>query len=325
MNKYGYFVRHFNVSAHKKNSFCNTFLRHERFSGNGIFRLGLFLSFFLSSVFLFSCITRKNTDTEINIGNLVFEPEWIKLAQGIEYARIEYREVPLSVAVLKADLRNENVEIVNTPPHRFGKKSGTVYPETVMRFAKRENTEAALNACFFKYRTPLDYVYEPLGIHIHRGEVLNKPLPKLSALFFTKDRKIIITAKQDAGSIPQGAVYAVSGFNKILENGKIIADGKLRDSRTIAGIDGGGQILFILFAEGENKRRSIGMSIEEAAFFMRKLGVSDAIQLDGGGSSTLIIKRGGKFIRVIPSSIFIPRRTATNFGIINSEKNKTAF
>ena len=42
---------------------------------------------------------------------------------------------------------------------------------------------------------------------------------------------------------------------------------------------------------GKNKKngRSIGMTLTELAYFMQSLGAEDALNLDGGGSSTMVI------------------------------------
>lgn len=265
--------------------------------------------------FVFSCTTYNRNRAEIDIREVSFKPCWKVICGGIQYARMEYAEIPLAVTVLKIDLQDENIKVVNTPPICFA-EDGKVYPETVMRFAGREKTQVAMNACFFKYKTPFDYVYKPLGIHIYNGEVLNSAIPKLAALFFTKEKKAVITARQDKIYFPDGILYAVSGFNKILEEGKICnsTGTKVRDSRTVAGTDSAGNTLFMLFAEGENKWKSRGMSIEEAAYLIRKLGASEALQLDGGGSSCLVINRLGKLVRIVPSCMFRTRKTATNFG-----------
>lgn len=273
----------------------------------------LFISIFIFA--FFSCATNKKY-VNISIREIVFEPNWENICEGIQYAKEEYSKLPLIIHILKIDLKNKNINIVNTPPDRF-KESGKVYPETVMSFAKRENTEAAMNACFFKYRTPLDRIYASLGIHIHKGEILSPPIPRLASLCFTKDRLVFITSNQNKTSFPSEIIYAVSGFNKILENGKAVnLKNEVPDSRTIAGTDIEKKILFVLFAEGENKYKSRGVSISEAVFLMQKLGAFEAIQLDGGGSSSLVIKRNRKLVRVVPSCIFNVRKTACNLGFI---------
>jgi Phosphodiester glycosidase/SPOR domain len=65
-----------------------------------------------------------------------------------------------------------------------------------------------------------------------------------------------------------------------------------RNPRTIAGIDGQGRTLLVT-ADGR-QTASLGLSIKEAADVARSLGMVDAINLDGGGSSTMAV--GGQVV-----------------------------
>src|SRR5262249_9449598 len=59
--------------------------------------------------------------------------------------------------------------------------------------------------------------------------------------------------------------------------------------RTAVGLDGLKQTLFLLAVDGDQPQ-SVGMTAEEAAEFLVSVGVNDAIELNGGGSSTLYIR-----------------------------------
>lgn len=60
-----------------------------------------------------------------------------------------------------------------------------------------------------------------------------------------------------------------------------------RNPRTIAGIDGRGRLLLIT-ADGR-QTDSVGLSISEAADLSERLGLVDAINLDGGGSTAMVV------------------------------------
>jgi exopolysaccharide biosynthesis protein len=49
-------------------------------------------------------------------------------------------------------------------------------------------------------------------------------------------------------------------------------------------------VLFIVVIYGRNPKISVGASIHEMADVMRSLGASDAINLDGGGSSAMYVQ-----------------------------------
>lgn len=62
-----------------------------------------------------------------------------------------------------------------------------------------------------------------------------------------------------------------------------------RHPRTAAGIARGGKRLVLVVVDGRQKPYSDGMSLRELANLMLALGARDAINLDGGGSSTFVI------------------------------------
>ena len=60
-----------------------------------------------------------------------------------------------------------------------------------------------------------------------------------------------------------------------------------RNPRTIAGVDGHGRTVLVT-ADGRSTN-SLGLSITESAQVARALGLRDAINLDGGGSTTMVV------------------------------------
>jgi exopolysaccharide biosynthesis protein len=61
-----------------------------------------------------------------------------------------------------------------------------------------------------------------------------------------------------------------------------------RNPRTIAGITARGELLLVAI-DGRQPGYSVGASFDEEAGVMRALGAVDAVNLDGGGSTTLVI------------------------------------
>lgn len=62
-----------------------------------------------------------------------------------------------------------------------------------------------------------------------------------------------------------------------------------RHPRTLVGIKPNGNLLFVV-ADGRNPTISVGLSFFESAKLMKTLGAKDAMNLDGGGSTTMVIK-----------------------------------
>jgi exopolysaccharide biosynthesis protein len=65
---------------------------------------------------------------------------------------------------------------------------------------------------------------------------------------------------------------------------------KTRHPRTAAGLDATGTKLILLVVDGRKPGIAVGMSYEELAREMLKLGCRQALNLDGGGSSLMAIR-----------------------------------
>ena len=63
---------------------------------------------------------------------------------------------------------------------------------------------------------------------------------------------------------------------------------KARHPRTAVGIARGGRRLLLVVVDGRQKGYSDGMTLRELAGLIRELGARDALNLDGGGSTTLV-------------------------------------
>jgi hypothetical protein len=105
------------------------------------------------------------------------------------------------------------------------------------------------------------------------------------------------TIRASVSLTPSHPLQAVGGRPEILRDSIVGADvdtfGQAsfnvgRNPRTAAGIASNGRRLILAVVDGREKPYSDGMSLRELATLMRALGARDAINLDGGGSSTLV-------------------------------------
>ena len=92
---------------------------------------------------------------------------------------------------------------------------------------------------------------------------------------------------------PDAEAAAVGGYPVLVENGRPVYlsanDGftRSRHPRTIAGRTADGTILLVT-VDGRQPCCSIGMTLPEAADLMVALGAEEAVNLDGGGSTTFV-------------------------------------
>ncbi len=84
--------------------------------------------------------------------------------------------------------------------------------------------------------------------------------------------------------------------------------------RTAIGVDNatGAHLLFLAVVDGD-QADSLGMTAEELGSFLSGLGVSDALELDGGGASTLYLKKEGGVVS--SPSDGVERQVANQLGI----------
>ncbi|MFJ8013183.1 phosphodiester glycosidase family protein [Streptomyces sp. NPDC096339] len=85
---------------------------------------------------------------------------------------------------------------------------------------------------------------------------------------------------------------AVGGSHRLLKNGAVTvapnAAGGKPNPRTVAGVKADGTLLLVTI-DGREVGVSAGATLAEAARYLASLGVVDAINLDGGGSTTMIV------------------------------------
>lgn len=105
----------------------------------------------------------------------------------------------------------------------------------------------------------------------------------------------------DGALAPFYPSQAVSGHPLLAKDsavvGEVDTDGNAgfigRNPRTAVGISRGGKRLLLATIDGRQKGYSDGMSLRETADLMLALGARDALNLDGGGSSTMVIATPG--------------------------------
>jgi exopolysaccharide biosynthesis protein len=107
-----------------------------------------------------------------------------------------------------------------------------------------------------------------------------------------KDRSVTIETKQKPGDDD----WEVIGGNVILVKDGVVVphEVKTRHPRTVAGLDATGSRLILLLVDGRKPGVAVGMSYDEEAAEMVRLGCRDAVNLDGGGSSVMAVREAGR-------------------------------
>ncbi|MDR7417832.1 MAG: phosphodiester glycosidase family protein [Armatimonadota bacterium] len=105
---------------------------------------------------------------------------------------------------------------------------------------------------------------------------------------------------------PPGIQHAIQGGPLLVRDGQVFIpydwEGfttgffRIRTARSAIGITSAGKVLFV--AADARSRQNSGMNLPELAELMRSLGAQHAMNLDGGGSSTLVV--GGRVVTAVP-------------------------
>jgi hypothetical protein len=215
-----------------------------------------------------------------------YQPQWEPLFKGIELA--EARKVapdPLAVYAVRIDLKEPSIEFLATPSN--GDRPLETDGRKTTTFLKEFRCQIAINASPFSpveegEGNPKDI----LGLSASRGDVYSGPHGSHCALLITKDNKVSF-AKPPIDT--HGVYNAVAGFDMLLERGRNVGKNDERHPRTAAGMSKDHRYLYFLLIDGRQPSYSVGTTTKETAEWIRRLGAYDALNLDGGGSTTLVI------------------------------------
>jgi hypothetical protein len=98
------------------------------------------------------------------------------------------------------------------------------------------------------------------------------------------------TDKTGYAPVPRVRLWnTVGGNERILRNGAVVAHDHNLHPRTAAGVSADHKKLWLLVVDGRNPLHSMGMTTIEEAEMLKHYGAVDALNLDGGGSSTLVL------------------------------------
>jgi hypothetical protein len=216
----------------------------------------------------------------------------------------------LRIFALRIDLHTPGLKFHVTPrADNYGEKMPDA-PDFIIR-TKRQTTRnffkslqkekfnvvAAFNAApWSPWRTPFTHTYaDRLGFTVSDGDLILEPDGRRPSFAETADGKV------DLITVPKNADIshirnAVSGFSFVLKDGKVTGKGTALAPRTGYGISKNKRYFYVFIADGRQKEYSMGMNHQEVGEFLRYLGAHTGINMDGGGSSTLIVKRKNKAV-----------------------------
>lgn len=222
----------------------------------------------------------------------VTEYEWIlnntSLTQQMMGHVMEIKVGEGSTASVAVGYSDDNIEAIQSG--RNWAMLETTKQAQSMQTRRGENVVGAINAGGYDMSNG-----RPSGAFVMNGVAINRATA--TTFWVDMDGKAHITDAQtcnaalDAGNVRE----AVAGFGDIFENGHARSglDNTTRASRTAIGIKADGTVV-MLMVDGRQAPYSVGMTMAEVAASMEALGCVEAVNLDGGGSSTFATQREGE-------------------------------
>lgn len=217
--------------------------------------------------------------------------------QGVEYFR-ETRTAPRPavIHVVKINLDAPGIGSLVTPPDPL--EGRQLRGETTSQFLARYKLQIAINGDFFEPwsdNTPLEFYphlgdpVDVLGFAASRGRVYSQGQVNHPTLYLSQDN-------QASFDQPIGPIWNAISGNLIFVKTGIPDQIELSDSyhqmphpRTAVALDSTGRTLILILVDGRQSSYSEGATMRELAEIAIHYGAFEALNLDGGGSTALVI------------------------------------
>ncbi|MBQ1816439.1 MAG: phosphodiester glycosidase family protein [Bacteroidaceae bacterium] len=221
---------------------------------------------------------------------------WVRLGKGAKagYALVPMFGAKMSISIIKYPAKRCKTYIIDAQHPNEG---------TTPALAKKHKAKAAINASYFDMKRLIPSTYFAIDGKIVGNTKRNETF-RTNGYIATKDKKghqleIAFTDTTKYGIYP-------TEYNALLTSGPVLLiDKKVpnfikekyfydkRHPRTIIGYDDKGYVYYIVIDGRFPDREIYGASISEESYISKQLGLTHAINLDGGGSSTAWTKKTG--------------------------------
>ncbi len=213
---------------------------------------------------------------------------WSEPNPGVRYLH-RTTDLPCTIHALVVDLVHDGVRIEATPHAERWQAVGT--------WARDREMVAAVNGGFWSS------LARPDGIAAGGGARWPDVYDDADHGFFAYDgERAWVSAPELTVEVPEDLHAAVSGRPMLVRDGAIdslsldtFEHARNRHPRTAVGVSEDGRTVYLVVADGR-RAHSRGLNLYELSALLHELGAHDAINLDGGGSSTMYVERLGGVI-----------------------------
>jgi exopolysaccharide biosynthesis protein len=251
-------------------------------------------------------------------------------ASPVAYRHVVRQEPNFSVHVVTVDLKDPRVSVrvsrAGEDPDGAGPWQTVLLPTS--EIAKREGFDIAVNGDFFGAQATKDVEGKNTGFvkgkwasavgpAMTDGEVWAKNATTRPALEVTSKEEAKIATVRAGAAFPKDVRQVIAGSHVIVKDGKKVdvtgTFSTARHPRTAVGITRDGSKLILLVVDGRQPKLSIGMQLSDLADEMIAQGAYNALNLDGGGSSTMVYRDpASKQLKVLNSPSDSKERSVAN-------------
>jgi hypothetical protein len=219
-----------------------------------------------------------------------------QLFEGIRYLR-EVRRIPrpLVINLLLVDLTNQQLSFLVTPGEQVAQ--GELRARTTSQFLTEFKLQVAINGSFFfPFHSNAPWSYYPhvgdpvkvLGLSSSRGQVYSPANKYFATFYLSADNRASFEQ-------PLGEIYnALSGKELLLKQGQppeSLTKGEYNTTpypRSAIALDQEATTLILMVVDGKQTGYSEGVTLHELAEIIKEYQGYTALNLDGGGSATLV-------------------------------------
>ena len=237
-----------------------------------------------------------------------------QLYEGVEYIRkVQFSPRPMMIHVITIDNRARGFRFLVTPPDDK-ESQDPLKARTTSQFLKEFGVQVAVNGDGFSpwwSHSPADYYphvgdpVQPRGFTAARGKVYKTSIQGVPTLYISPRNQMSFDA-------PAKPYNAISGESLLVMGGNPIPDldNSITQPRTAVGYSKNGRFIYLVVVDGRQPFYSEGMTLNELAILMISVGAQYAMNLDGGGSSTMVVEGKDGRVRILNSPIdnYIPGR-----------------
>lgn len=241
--------------------------------------------------------TGKRLVDETGLISTIYQDTSYTVVDGLQATELHYLSaagVAMKISVFEIDLTNPDIVIEASTPNNspaFGRQQMTVQAG----FEDREGHKVwgGINGDFFDAESGT-----PRGILYKEGMAIRTIFPDIYTTFFgiLENGKAVAGNRSIYESVEGELMEAVGARAPLVTDGILVPQTDFTvEPRTCIGVSEDGNTVYVMVVDGRNFHYSNGMNYETLGTFMRALGAYNAVNLDGGGSSTFFVRNTPTF------------------------------